>query len=503
MQGGLTVSIDDLLLESASVSGPTLVGKKTPTVGGVDPLGLREINFDLMDQVLPGLNNVAEKVRPFVLITWAWRRARQIVEQDKRGGATDEDMRDFVDRIEAIYAWSQFLVDPKAGIPGGQALAELIVGENTSYRFGGTAWVRRRDMRRSSTGLISPLNYGPGLRNMGWLIPVGPPGVFQPHPELDPMLDAFEACFEEILEHEAFNRFGDVTVDRDDVRDWGEMWTLAFLTEEERNAAISRFIGPDAGANRRDGLALVEEAALNLAKSKVVLAVEKIRAIMTDVEGGRFLRPAVVAKARAWRAVQTRQLFRLALEGMFYWLVGELEGGPLSSETIAQRFIDGTINPDAQTAEDWFFTEVNNPVELLEALGEALREDTSVPELVRQAVAFCLSEADDGQPLVWQASDRLPISRAKAEFGRWQNMSPQQCVVQIIEIWILAQHAYWCVGRGLADARGRGKTLLRLRVVIDEGGWTLTPGVRRGNPPVATPDRLRTALSLLAECGRI
>ena len=45
--------------------------------GGVDPLGLRQINFDLMDEVLPGLNNVARHVRPFVVVTWAWRRARQ------------------------------------------------------------------------------------------------------------------------------------------------------------------------------------------------------------------------------------------------------------------------------------------------------------------------------------------------------------------------------------------------------------------------------------------
>ena len=45
--------------------------------GGVDPLGLRQINFDLMDEVLPGLNNVARHIRPFAVVTWAWRRALQ------------------------------------------------------------------------------------------------------------------------------------------------------------------------------------------------------------------------------------------------------------------------------------------------------------------------------------------------------------------------------------------------------------------------------------------
>lgn len=498
------INIDDLLAESAKASGPRVIGNETPMIGGVDPLGLRQINFDLMDQVLPGLNNVAEKVRPFVLMTWAWRRARQILELDDRNGATDEELRDFVDRIEAIYAWSQFLADPNAGIPGKQALSALIAGEETSYRFGGTAWLKRRDLRRSSTGLISPLNYGPGLRSMGWPIPVGPAGIFRPHPELDPMLDAFEACFEEILIHEAFNSFGEVSVDRDDALIWGKKWSLEHLTEQEINAAVSKLMGLEADQKRRDGLALAQAAALNLIQSEEEPTIERIRTKMTNAHGESWASPTDLATSRIWRAVQTRQLFRLALEGMFYWLVNGLEHGPLSSVSIARNFLIDTVNQDAATAEDWLAKEGANPVELLGLLREALDSDdtTEVPEIIRQALAFCLAEPSDEQ-IISQANDRLPIWRAKKEFALWQKLSPQICLVQIIEVWLLAQHAYWCVGRGLADARGRGKTLLRLRVVIDEGGWKLTPGVRRGNPPIATPDRLATAISLLSECGRI
>lgn len=68
----------------------------------------------------------------------------------------------------------------------------------------------------------------------------------------------------------------------------------------------------------------------------------------------------------------------------------------------------------------------------------------------------------------------------------------------------MAQHAYWAVGRGLSDARSRGKQILRLKIVMDEGGWTLTPGTtKQGNPPEPTPDRLETAISLLKECGKL
>jgi hypothetical protein len=39
-------------------------------MGGVDPLGLRQINFGLMDRVLPDLNNVASHIRPYTLMAW-------------------------------------------------------------------------------------------------------------------------------------------------------------------------------------------------------------------------------------------------------------------------------------------------------------------------------------------------------------------------------------------------------------------------------------------------
>jgi hypothetical protein len=32
--------------------------------GGVDPLGLRQLNLDLMDWALPGINNVTVLIRP-------------------------------------------------------------------------------------------------------------------------------------------------------------------------------------------------------------------------------------------------------------------------------------------------------------------------------------------------------------------------------------------------------------------------------------------------------
>jgi len=45
--------------------------------------------------------------------------------------------------------------------------------------------------------------------------------------------------------------------------------------------------------------------------------------------------------------------------------------------------------------------------------------------------------------------------------------SIDEFVRHVIESWVLAQHAYWSVGRGLGDARAGGKVLLRLKIILD------------------------------------
>lgn len=498
------VSLEELLATATSASSPMLVDASDVQVGGVDPLGLRQINFDLMDKILPGLNNVAGRLRPFVLMAWAWRRVRVIVERDKRGGATDEQMRDFVDRIEAIYSWSQFLLYTDAGIPGGQALADLVYGEKQSYRFGGKKWEKRRNLRRTSTGLISPLNYGPGLRSMGWLIPAGPAGVFQPNPVLGSMLDTFEDNFADELDHPAFNKLGSVEVDRDDVRRWGDLWALSDLSDAERLAGYERLTGPQADPLRREGMSLLEAAVDALDDEEP--EANALRELMATPPKDWLDIVDLHARADAWRRLQIRQLFRLSLEAMFYWILRELVDRPVGTEDLSQRFLDQAELEGRQTTRDWLSNDVDgNAVEQLDLLDDALNShdwQSAVPAEIANGLHFCLTVGRNEQWDKTEAFDRLPLGRALQEAHEWQLFSMRRFIGKVIEVWVIAQHAYWCVGRGLADARGRGKTLLRLRIVMDEGGWTLTPGASVGGVPVPTPDRLQTAISLLQECGR-
>ena len=121
-----------------------------------------------------------------------------------------------------------------------------------------------------------------------------------------------------------------------------------------------------------------------------------------------------------------------------------------------------------------------------------------LPHSIARGLALSLTEQT---PDLRQQTERLPLWRAKEEATARSGSPVRDFVRHVLESWVLAQHTYWSVGRGLADARARGRILLRLRIILDEGGWTLTPGSRVGVPPRPTADRLETALSLASECG--
>ena len=131
---------------------------------------------------------------------------------------------------------------------------------------------------------------------------------------------------------------------------------------------------------------------------------------------------------------------------------------------------------------------------------ERLIPDGSLAQAIADALAFCLKEAPETVES-FERGDRLPLARARREASVRRDGAPDQFLIHVFESWIIAQHAYWAVGRGLADARGRGRVLLRLRIGLEETGWTLLPGANRGSHPIPTADRLGTAMSLARESG--
>jgi hypothetical protein len=472
----------------------------SPKLGGVDPLGLRQINFDLMDQVIPGLNNVARHIRPFVVVTWAWRRAHQIAQALGVTNVPVDNLRDFVDRIEVIYAWSQFLQNPDADLPGRQVLAPLV--QSDEWTFGGTKWRNFRKSRRYSTAFTAPITYGPSLKTLGWVATHrSDREVLIPTPASQLALDAFEARIKHRLDHSAFSKFGTVTVTKQEAKRWSEAWALGVVTEAEKNSIADMLLGSGAPLARREGLGLMIAAVKHAGTRKVAT----VRRTMAG-RPSNFAPPSGLDGAgEAWRRVQVRQLFRLSLEALLYWTICQVEHEPKSTESLVSTFLAQAGRSEDGAARAWLRSHtsaLSGPDDFIRRIQEAL-DDPLHAELaptIRDGLSASITEAPEhGQ--IFERADRLPLFRARREAEAWAASPVESFLRHVFENWLLAQHVYWSVGRGLADARARGKTLLRLKIVLEESGWTLAPGVSRGSVPVPTADRLETALTLASEAG--
>ena len=243
-------SLAEIKAAAAGSEGPGFPPASVPKFGGVDPLGLRQINFDLMDEVLPGLNNVARHIRPFVVVAWAWRRANQLAQSQGSKTISLDRMQDFVDRIEVIYVWSQLLKDPKADLPGRSVLSNLLKADK--FTFGGANWQQRRKVRRYSTALSAPNNYGPGLKMLGWVTRHPEYSeVLIPTTAAGPALDAFEGQMSKHLGHPAFGKFGAVTVTASEAQEWSEDWALDDVTPSEGRVMGDMLFGATAAQCRQ------------------------------------------------------------------------------------------------------------------------------------------------------------------------------------------------------------------------------------------------------------
>lgn len=496
------LSLADLTTAAAGAAEPSFVVASVPKLGGVDPLGMRQINFDLMDQVIPGLNNVARHIRPFVVVTWAWRRARQLAEARGVDVIPVDELRDFVDRIEVIFAWSQFLRNPDADLPGRLVLLPLVRADQ--WTFGGAAWRKFRKNRRYSTAFTAPITYGPSLKTLGWLAPHRDNAeALIPTAAAGPALDAFEARIRRRLDHPAFSQFGKVKVTSREAKRWSDAWALDQVTESEKRIMTQMLLGSGAPIARRNGCELMLAAVAHTRTADVA----RVRQTMAGNPSNFVPHADLLGSFEAWRRIQVRQLFRLTLEALLYWTIEQIEVGPRSTEALVEAFIDQVGRPKYRSAREWLNGPRgtgSSPTKLMDRIGHAM-DNTSRVKLaaaVADGLSFSIGEAPEhGQ--VFERPDRLPLFRARREAEVWGTAPTESFVRHVLESWVLAQHVYWSVGRGLADARARGKTILRLKIVLEEGGWTLAPGVSRGRPPLPTRDRLETALTLATECGSI
>jgi len=187
-------------------------------------------------------------------------------------------------------------------------------------------------------------------------------------------------------------------------------------------------------------------------------------------------------------------------------MIRRLEDGPRSIESLVDALLEETPPADRDAVAGAWLRSLPpagaGPTDLIKDIQDELASPAAIrlANAILVGLAFSLHDRDAADETE-TSIDRLPLARARREAASLASTSIRDAVHHVLESWVLAQHSYWSIGRGLADARRRGKMLLRLKVILDEGGWTVAPGATRASRPLPTADRLATAISLAKECG--
>ena len=161
-------------IDQIAADGPLPVARLELEESGIDPIGMRQLNLDLMDAVIPGINNVVSHIRPYTFMAWTWKMATDVV--GASGSVHSVEALDYVARLETYYEWAHSL----AGRPfrGAAALRKALPHNNSTepFPFRGERW---EEFKRNRLGFMAPTEYGPSIKALGVLKPVEG-GMFVP-----------------------------------------------------------------------------------------------------------------------------------------------------------------------------------------------------------------------------------------------------------------------------------------------------------------------------------
>jgi hypothetical protein len=494
---------------------------------GVDFLGLRQANLDMMGEMIPSINNVSEYIRPFSLLAWIYWKFYRICLESGIEEPSNKELKKFRERIEVLFTWGGRLEEGSERVPGKQAIPPLDDQERQPLTF--EDWGRIE----SSTSLGAALWYGPASKTvtgLGFLMPVpGKTGFFRVTDAGERLADALDLHLR--IDKERYVRllsdFSEVTADESDAVALWSLWRPENLTDTEKKVFSAALFKED----RQNG----EDSLLARRSKTLALAMLHISKCTTpqssdEIRRGMFLSlndnnqiyeiPESLVETRTrWFVLQMRQLQRFSMEIMLSWCEERiLEFENSSVAEMAQSFIadqrdDTYIFKSARTVSD-MIAQVNGKAGTVEECLSSMRSgELSTPFLVMSDIqkrvkagdsryifaAFyglilCsvfsnLSEETKGMPQTG-GSSRISLKVLSSRLKNLGEMKTKEAVEFILETMIVSQHFSTAVNR--FDGQNQ-----RLRLTIEETG--LTALVSRPWRPKITEDRLPTLLSLAAQ----
>lgn len=494
--------------------------------GGVDFLGLRQLNLDLMDQFLPGINNVTDLIRPYSLIAWTvWK----FIESSKAKHATDVGAKDyklFREKAELLFTWGHQLNGADAGLVGRTSANPEPRSRQVPLSF--EAWHR-------NVSLIDAVNYGPSLKidnGLGFIRQVKA-GLFTFTEHGRELAEALDQQIAKTAFVAQLTSLADTKGTTEMASGLFPAWDVRRPSQEEKAIFKQAFYSPEAiGQDSRLGRrSAAVQLILEALRAEGVPSNEwEIRRAMlfgATRDGKPFELDDPLQEARMlWIALQIRQVQRLALEALFSWVEHQVI---VNRNNLGAQLVDGACAqlpegdlgiPVLDTPDDYLkaLHKRAGSKDLLEAgindeyldiisrmlfLEEALEEPKTIPGQAIEALFLTslLTEQWINKPSMKAYFEHGSVYRVS--LASWANFvfsnryQPLKAFLSsLIENYLLSQHF------GVAASRYEtGKQ--RLRLTIEERGLVPMIGERDIWAPRLTPDRIKSTLSLMVDYGAL
>ena len=507
--------------------GPFFVPPLKEESGGVDFLGLRQANLDLIAHCLPGINNVTWHLRPFSLLCWIYWQFYRLTESRAGAGPSERDLRLFREKVEVLFTWSHQL----SGVGGLPGISAQPRDDSAQPLLTFEAWGRQTN----STSLMAPIQYGPASKTtagLGLLEPVGG-SVFRVRGHGVELAEALNESLSMVADRSELDRLGSGTATPAYARQLLAGWDIRAPTPQERRAFRSALYNPahlqqDDGPGRRSRtLAAIIEVLQSIPDPCTPQAIRASLTFATLPDGTPLDLPVPLLQAQEWWLVlQLRQAQRLALEALFGWIEKEVQCDQAFCAEDLAKMASGVLTADPRwpigdtkvahlRAEmrqrlgaigTWWEVAQGGwglePFRLMAEITEALAADYRavltpafrllllvgrLTELLQPA-RHLLPGLDSG------GAERISLLSWGRTLDRCEAKTLQDFLRFVFENYALSQHF------AVATRRYDGQSQ-RLRLTIEERGiMALTT---KPWQPIITPDRLETGLSLMSECDLV
>jgi len=507
--------------------GPFFIAPLKTESSGVDFLGLRQVNLDMMDTCLPGINNFTRYVRCYSVIAWIYWKFYLIAEGMGIDQPSASQLENFKDKTELLFTWGHHGLS-LSGIPGISTLPPA-TDEPVSLLF--SAWKRSVD----NTSLMAAPTYGPSAKNtggLGFIAPVS--GVFYKVCGNGIRLaEALDELLSKQKNYALLKQIEPASGDENDAKELFPAWNVKTPSPAEQKAFEHSFYDPKKiGTKTKIGqrsatvnliLQLLENAdnSLTASELRVAMAYGKLK------HKEPLPLPYHIELARLrWLTLQIRQAQRLAMESLFSWTEWRIMS---FSEQITDEIVTSALDTIKGSREIFPFADTTNQIrssmfgdlnnlsdliamakenrmycifELTQLLLEQLGSQGKLVVSYAMRILFLccnyvevLKQNDDIKPLLAHGrAERISLLHWHNMLVKWGDRSFDEFFRYILENLILSQHF------GVAASRfdGNGQ---RLRIAIEEEG--LVPMVPSPLKPFIGEDRLSMALYLMADCGLI